>query len=205
MYIVFVPCTERENLREAARDIPGVAGGVYTRWGHKDCPDSASMVYRGDAGGSWYLSGGGSNIQCFPEDPLYLNTTSSATESLIFGVEYEVFNNQYFDSVKHMREKNVPCVVCQPKHRATVLMSPATTKCHDDSWTFEYNGYLMSGGRGHQRATFICVDKEPQAVDGQDNNGNGELIFHTSIDCHNFGSCPPYRNNAELACVVCSK
>lgn len=197
--------TERENLRKIARTIPGVSGATYIRWGRDECPPSADLIYKGRGAGSWYLSGGGSNVQCFPEDPAYLNTTGRATESRVHGLEYEVWGGQYFDSFKHMREKNVPCVVCQTQYRSSVLMTPAKTECEDQSWTLEYNGYLMAGGPAHQRMTFICVDKDPGSVPGMDDNKNGELLYHTGVYCKGFGQCPPYRDGAELACVVCSK
>lgn len=177
---------------------------MYTRWGRTVCPDTADVVYKGEAAGSWYQSGGGANLQCFPENPGYLNTTKSE-ESKLYGVEFEVSGSQWFGVAKQMHNKNMPCVVCQTKSRATTLMSPATTQCHDGSWTFEYNGYLMAGHPNHRRNTFVCVDKDPESIEGQDADTNGELLYHTSVDCHNLGNCPPYRDNSELACVVCSK
>ena len=182
-----------------------MTGGTYIRWSRTTCPKSSSLIYRGKAGGSWYTSGGGSNLLCLPDDPAYLNTTSRALFSKIHGVEFKDSGGQYFDGVLRMRERNLPCVVCKADYRATVLMTPASTECHDDSWTLEYQGYLMAGGPAHQRASFVCVDKDPEATDGQDTNRNGELLYHTGIDCCTFGSCPPYKSGAELACTVCSK
>lgn len=195
---------ERENFRNAARSVPKVAGTTYVRWGRTECPSSSSMVYKGQGGGSWYMSGGGSNIQCFPEDPSYLTTTGAHIDTRIYGVEYEAYNGQYLDRLKRVHDKNMPCIVCQAKGRAAALMTPASIKCQD-GWTFEYNGYLMAGGPGHKRNTFMCIDKDPEGVQGKDGNANGELIYHTTIDCGNFGSCPPYKTNAEIACVVCTK
>ena len=196
---------EYENLRDAARKFPGLTGGTYIRWSRTTCPKSSSLIYWGKAGGSWYTSRGGSNLLCLPDDPAYLNTTSRALFSKIHGVEFKDSGGQYFDGVLRMRERNLPCVVCKADYRATVLMTPASTECHDDSWTLEHQGYIMAGGPAHQRASFVCVDKYPEATDGQDTNRNGELLYHTGIDCCTFGSCPPYKSGAELACTVCSK
>ena len=48
-------------------------------------------------------------------------------------------------------------------------------------------------------------NKDPQVLRGTGYNRDGELMFHTAINCNTFGSCPPYRVLDELACVVCTR
>ena len=44
-------------------------GALYTRWGSSSCPSTAELVYSGVAGGTWYVSNGGSaSYECMPTD-----------------------------------------------------------------------------------------------------------------------------------------
>ena len=70
---------------------PRKAGTVYVRWGHEECPSTAQLVYTGRAAGPHYShSGGGSNPQCLPLDPMFLAPVNgSQTRALMYGAEYE--------------------------------------------------------------------------------------------------------------------
>jgi len=55
---------------------------------------------------------------------------------------------------------------------------------------------------------FVCVDEYPDYVTGQAEQRGGSHFFFVLTDCSDHqttGHCPPYTENRELACVVCSK
>jgi len=187
-----------------ANDIPVVSGNTYVRWGRTSCPLLHSeLVYSGRMGGSQYDRGGGYNPQCFPDEPQYLTTGTNTQAPRVTGAEYQVKGNIL--EQQSLTNNNVPCSVCLATGRTSILMIPGYTRCPDDSWTKEYVGYLMAGKHTHKRSQFLCLDKEPEKMSGYEDNRNGELLYHTGVFCTNFNNCPPYINNAELSCVVCSK
>ena len=58
----------------------------------------------------------------------------------------------------------------------------------------------------HKRSSqYVCLDKSPDVVAGRPGNENGALMYMVQASCASLGHCPPYINNAELTCVVCSK
>ena len=70
----------------------------------------------------------------------------------------------------------------------------------------DYDGYLMSALWSHKRAhEYVCVDQSPDVVTGLQANKNGAVMYMVQAHCETMGHCPPYINNAELTCVVCSK
>ena len=174
---------------------------VYTRWGNSGCPNIAGteLVYTGRAGGSFFdQRGGGANYLCLPMDPEY-NLTSTAGvqgDSPVWGAEYQ-------DPVVGAHQDDVPCAVCHVTTRETVLMIPAKASC-PTSWTEEYDGYLMSERDTTRRTMFVCVDREQESIPGTGANTNGALFYHTEAHCTSL-PCPPYNNNQELNCVVCTK
>lgn len=195
---------EGPRLAMTKKDIPSVAGGTYIRWGRTICPPlQTDMVYNGRMGGSMFSLGGGGNSQCFPDNPQYLKTGRGFDMPTISGAEYQT-KGEILDE-KNLENKNVPCAVCITKERPTILMIPGNTRCPDGSWTKEYVGYLMAESTHHRRSEFTCLDKDPETMNGYDDNRNGVLLYHTSMQCSNFKNCPPYKDKAELACVVCSK
>ena len=56
----------------------------------------------------------------------------------------------------------------------------------------------------HQN-TFECIDANPEYLDGEGADDNGDLLYFIRVDCDRGGQCPPYIENKELTCVVCSK
>lgn len=58
---------------------------------------------------------------------------------------------------------------------------------------------------GQAPAAYTCVDGNPEAVDGMVDNVDGNTVNFVQTSCPHTGHCPPYINNAELTCVVCSK
>ena len=69
----------------------------------------------------------------------------------------------------------------------------------------EYQGYLMAEIYDHKHnSMFECVDKYAQTIPGEYANDNGALFNLVEIKCIGL-LCPPYNEQRELACVVCTK
>ena len=179
---------------------PSRGGVVYTRWGKSTCPSvpGTQLVYAGRAGGEWYdSSGGGANYLCMPPDPQYTLRYRSGFQNnaRVYGTEYE-------DHIQETYNHNVPCAVCLAAPRETVLMIPAKTTC-PTSWTTEYTGYLMTAQHGHHRSMYECVDQSKESVPGSQANTNGAMFCHVEAYCNGL-QCPPYVQDKELTCVVCT-
>ena len=99
---------------------------------------------------------------------------------------------------------NVPCAVCYVSTRPTVVMIPAKASC-PPTWTREYYGYLMTEYKGHHRTMFECVDEDQESLPGSYGNTDGATFHHVEAACNSLLPCPPYNNNKELNCVVCTK
>ncbi|XP_036366809.1 short-chain collagen C4-like, partial [Octopus sinensis] len=183
---------------------------LYTRWGRTSCPPYSNIVYDGLAGGEWFdNAGGGSNLLCLPNDPIWANyTTEHEGGSWIHGTEYQLeyyTTNKLFSfaNAKSLHDHNVPCAVCLTQQPAVVMMLPARTKCYP-GWTIEYSGYLMTEGSGNKgRHEYVCVDYAPEA-DPAGYKNNGASLYFVQAACGSL-PCPPYVNGQELSCVVCSK
>ena len=178
------------------------AGGVvYVRWGHDSCPDGgAQLVYAGRAGGSHYSQGGGGNPQCLPLDPNFYRTVSGAQSwGFMYGAEYQETNGL----VANTYDTDVPCAVCYVPTRNVLYMIPAKYTC-PSGWTREYFGYLMSERHSHYRSQFSCVDYSLTSVTGSSHSLDGFLFFTVEGVCGTL-PCPPYNQNKELSCAVCTK
>ena len=200
LYVVCVLCTV-SLISTVAADSGGV---VYTRWGRTVCPDTSGtqLVYEGRAAGSrWEQEGGGIDILCMPEDPEYLDYSPGVQGySSVYGVEFWSNTPQPFGSVY---QQNMPCVVCSATKKR-VLMIPAEANC-TTLWSREYYGYLMAPhSTGNYRSSYICVDKDPEVVPGEAGDSGGSTdVQHVEATCNGL-SCPPYEQEKELACVVCT-
>ncbi|CAI9737324.1 Hypothetical predicted protein [Octopus vulgaris] len=186
-------------------------GSLYTRWGRTKCPRNSSLVYDGVVGGTAHNeTGGGSNLLCLPNDPIWANYTGEVTSwSHIYGSEYETRNSyakKYFSfaNAESLFDHNVPCAVCLTRQPAVVMMLPARTKCYD-GWTAEYSGYLMTEYHNHKgRHEYVCVDYAPEADPAGYRNENGALLYFVKGICGSL-PCPPYVYSRIFTCVVCSK
>ncbi|CAI9737346.1 Hypothetical predicted protein [Octopus vulgaris] len=187
-------------------------GSLYTRWGRTTCPPYSNIVYDGVVGGQHYDStGGGSNLLCLPNDPIWANfTTDLEVAATIYGSEYQIatynVKNRLFSfaNAKTLHDHNVPCAVCLTRQPAVVMMLPARTQCYA-GWTAEYSGYLMTEHNGHKgRHEYVCVDNAPEADPAGYRNDDGTLLYFVQAVCGSL-PCPPYVNGQELTCVVCSK
>ena len=180
---------------------------VYTRWGKSTCPSGAALVYSGRVAGSWFgHSGGGANYLCLPETPEYFaayrHHPGTQHWSPIYGTEYELQQTSTGSSHNY----NVPCAVCDASTRNRVLMFPARWHCPDSTWTREYYGYLMAAhhASNHHRTMFECVDRAMEGVPGSRYNTNGAVFYHVEATCNGI-PCPPYDDQKELTCAVCTK
>ena len=179
-------------------------GTVYVRWGHDKCPPTAQLVYSGRAGGSKHDLGGGSNPQCLPPDPNFLRTISGRQErGYMYGAEYET-NTDSNSHVHGVDDSDVPCAVCHVSTRTAVYMVPAKYTC-PSGWTREYFGYLMSSHTGHKRIVFTCMDTAFKTVVGSASADKEGLLFYFVEGRCGSLPCPPYDNNKEFSCTVCTK
>ncbi|XP_071098144.1 uncharacterized protein [Haliotis cracherodii] len=181
----------------------GTGGAIYTRWGKTGCPSKTELVYKGIAGGTYYsYKAGPANTLCLPENPEYGNYTPGfQADGSIYGTEYET-NKQSF-SFKNLHDHDVPCAVCRSRTKTSVIMVPAKMSCFP-GWRVEYTGYLMGGHYNHAASEYLCIDGDAEKVRGGHENKHGQLLYLVQGICGSL-PCPPYRNNWELTCAVCSK
>ena len=179
-------------------------GTVYVRWGHDQCPSTAQLVYSGRAGGADRShQGSGSNPQCLPLDPNFLTPISGNQQNraFMYGGEYQTAT----DSNSHVHghhQHDVPCAVCHVSNRNAVYMVPAKYTC-PTGWTREYYGYLMAQHYTQHRSQFTCVDSALKSVVGSSANQDGLLFYFVEGRCGSL-PCPPYDNNKEFSCAVCT-
>ena len=184
---------------------PPTGGTTYIRWGRTTCPsgNGTELLYSGRAGGTHHsYSGGGANYLCMPDDPDHLQYQSGVQgDNYVAGVEYEYASHPSLSSfINH----NVPCAVCYVAIRSVAVMIPAKTQC-PTNWTLEYIGYLMAEHRGHSRTMYKCVDKDPESIPGLNSDSSPQVHFYLVEPSCNSLSCPPYDDEKELTCAVCTR
>ncbi|XP_071950126.1 uncharacterized protein [Antedon mediterranea] len=180
------------------------ASVVYTHWGRTDCTsDSSDIVYTGYVGGGHYSHhGGGTDPLCLPDVPEYNDDLKSTTGSRtnLYGAEYETTS---YSPLNDMHDHDVICAVCLAQGRSTSMMIPAKRTC-PGGWTKEYEGLLMGSHHTHSGGhDYLCVDGTPQARHGSLADQNGFLLYPVVGICGSL-PCPPYTNDAQLPCVVCT-
>ena len=188
---------------------PRSGGVTYVRWGRTTCPDTegTEVVYTGRAAASHYSSsGGGSNYQCLTADPANFDFGPGTVEaSYIYGAEYQIFGNVPVSNLP-LDCHDVPCTVCYVATRETALMIPGTYSC-PPNWTREYYGYLMAE-RSHPthkgRSTFECVDVGAETAPGGEECEYEALLYHVEPRCGSL-PCPPYEEEKEMTCVLCTR
>ena len=181
---------------------PKSGGVTYVRWGRSTCPNitGTELVYKGRAAGSQHdHSGGGANYQCITEEPKNFDFgPGCADHSFMYGAEYEIHGNVPLSN-RALHDEDVVCAVCYVATHDTVLMIPGTYLC-PHSWTREYYGWLMAEHHNHHRSTFECVDVSPEAAFSGDANDNGALFYNVEPRL----PCPPYEEEKEMTCAVCT-
>ena len=187
-------------------------GATYVRWGKRTCPDTegTEIIYNGTAASSHHYEGGGGNYQCLTNQPTHFDLGGKGGREdagYIYGTEFEVWGNVPRASLP-LTNQNVACAVCYVT-RGAVVMIPGTYIC-PLGWRREYHGYLMSERHKNRRSTFECVDVSPdilpqreQDVD-REGDDDGALFYHVEPRCGSL-PCPPYDEQREVTCVVCSR
>ncbi|KAK3086128.1 hypothetical protein FSP39_013943 [Pinctada imbricata] len=147
-------------------------------------------------------SGGAAESLCLPSDNPKFTEGEVTGYAFIYGAEYEV--SYLKDDRKSLNNHKVPCAVCTRREKSVVKMFPAMDNC-PGKFSKEYTGTIMAGHHGHPSATqYTCIDKDPKAVNGGGHiDQNGRLFYSVVAKCGSL-KCPPYKQNKELACVVCS-
>ncbi|XP_071119886.1 uncharacterized protein [Mytilus edulis] len=180
------------------------SGVTYVRWGKKGCPKDAEIVYTGQVGGNEYHhKGGGVNNLCLPNNPEN-GQHQSYDDNQVYGAQYVIGSyHKPFGWSESLAGKEVPCSVCYQKNRSTVLMVPGRKTCYK-GWNREYNGYLMSDHINNYRRDFACFDINAEPLDNKNGVGVGALFYPIRTKCGSL-RCPPYTNEADVLCVVCTK
>ena len=190
---------------------PSSGGVTYVRWGRTICPNTTGteLVYTGRAAGSFHSqAGGGGNYQCVTEEPENFDFGAGTSESsYIYGVQYETGGHvsNLPSSTNSLHLHNVPCVVCYVATRSAILMIPGTYMC-PLSWIREYYGYLMAerSHNLHHRSTFECVDVASETVAGGQGYQASAQLYHVEPRCASL-PCPPYEEEKEMTCAVCTR
>ncbi|CAG2199574.1 unnamed protein product [Mytilus edulis] len=141
--------------------------------------------------------GGPGNMLCLPNNPELSNRTASGNSN-IYGSEFEESTFGHGS-----RQEDVPCALCRSRNSTTSVMIPGRKTCFK-GWKIEYNGLLASSCNTCKASSYVCVDKNPEYIPGGETNDNQNLLYTTGTICGSL-PCPPYHNNLELLCVVCSK
>ena len=166
------------------------------------------------SGGHYNQKGGPAEYICLPNNPQWGRYVGSADTwpSYIYGTEFEInsaYNNRdlllrHNNNGQSLHQHDVPCVYCKVKGRSVVTTFAAATRC-PDGWDLEYQGYLMASYHDHasQRGP-ICVDEVPETVLRGQSNQDGALLYFVRVKCGSL-PCPPYVNDRQVACVICSQ
>ena len=160
------------------------------------------MMHAGSPAKSHYEhTGGGVNFLCLPKNPQWPDVTTKNMESgdRIHGVEYETLTG--LDT--SLFNNDAPCAVCHVDGRGQHLMIPAQRTC-PQNWTKEYEGLLVTSHFEHKKSTYVCLDGDPEIIQGKSKNTNGALFYTVQAGCHGALPCPPYVHGYEIACVVCT-
>eukprot|EP00164_Ancoracysta_twista_P005993 GFYU01008260.1.p1 GENE.GFYU01008260.1~~GFYU01008260.1.p1 ORF type:complete len:280 (-),score=72.42 GFYU01008260.1:98-880(-) len=179
-------------------------GAIFTRWGHRSCPDGSTRVYHGMMGGAHAShSGSGTNYQCMPPSP-ETNGGNSGNQNgaLMYRVEY-VVNGYGIGTMTHLDHYEAGCSVCQADGAQATFMVPGTTEC-PSGHRREYYGALFSAYYSHQgKGQFVCIDHEAEKL-GSSHHTNHARIYPVESEMRN-GRGASWNQNHEVACAVCSR
>jgi hypothetical protein len=67
----------------------------------------------------------------------------------------------------------------------------------------QYQGFLTANDYGSQKSEYLCVDDNPDFLEGSRQNENGKLFYPVITVCGTL-PCPPYKNGDYVACSVCT-
>ncbi|CAC5405234.1 unnamed protein product [Mytilus coruscus] len=167
-----------------------------------NCIDTVDYTIKRESytAGQYYNAplGGPANTLCLPDNPEI--PTSSYTYHAIdlYGTEYET---NFFRN--NSQDEDMPCALCRNNGSSSSVMIPGRRTCYA-GWNMEYTGILAAGSHGHSASNFICVDKDPEYIRSGKASDNGHLMYVVNVKCGSL-PCPPYEENRQVYCVVCSK
>lgn len=82
-------------------------------------------------------------------------------------------------------------------------MIPARNDC-PIGWTTEYSGYLASETSDDYCLQFLCFDTSLETIAGGEGNHAGAAqAWNVEIACGGI-PCPPYNEERELTCAICT-
>jgi len=193
------PYTQNKEVACAVCGIPDITSSVFTRWGHDSCGDSASLVYSGVAAGAHRSHrGGGHNSICLTTnitDPPLLSAGNN-DHALLYGTEYE---ETYVGP--DVSQSDAACAVCAYEGTTTYASwgQAVCTQGHE----LLYRGNVMASHHGQHRNEWVCVDEARKAHEfSASSNHDGQRWYLAEYECGSL-PCPPYKQNAEVACAVC--
>lgn len=151
-------------------------------------------------------TGGAADYICLPEEPEWgaFDDRDQDNAPGVYGTEYQfhTYNNDAFFG-QDLSEHDAPCALCHTS-RSAVVMIPGRKSCYN-GWATEYSGYLVSvSPRFPSASNYVCVDARAEVEFGDTENRNGKLMYLVEAECGTL-KCPPYVQDREITCVVCSK
>ena len=186
---------------------------TYIHWGHLECPPTpgTTKLYEGFAAGTYATNETPTpSSLCLPTNYRYVNYKKDSQ----YGNTkvYMVHELQYNTFIPGQNGKQVACAVCKTTSRSTILMMPATDRCYnttptDNSWTKEYDGYLMqASGAG---SDYYCVDYdmhwhyESQRLYESQHNAEISVLSHV-VAGEDLPRVNGYDPQKVLSCAVCT-
>jgi hypothetical protein len=183
-----------------------VGNAVYTRWGHRSCPETSARVYEGFMSsakstncGKTSCEGGGANFICMHNMPQWPEGYNNGDHNgnRLWGVEYR--NTGAVDANNH---QDAACVVCETQNIAYVQWGRQT--CSNGHVT-HYNGLVMAYSHTQWKSSYVCVDwlRDSHPTSYTKENEWAGFLYTTEMES---GSADEklYPTNREVGCVVCS-
>uniref|UniRef100_A0A8W8M0W1 Short-chain collagen C4 n=1 Tax=Magallana gigas TaxID=29159 RepID=A0A8W8M0W1_MAGGI len=179
-------------------------GGIFVRWGRKDCPgNNTELVYSGFAGGSYYShTGATAEFVCLPRDP-DLTTKFSSGYAYMYGSEYDTTEFGHADG------DDLPCSVCRSTVESSVLMIPAGAvfirwgrkDCPENNTELVYSGFAGGSWPNHKGAAaeFVCLPRDPDLTTKFTSSVAFMYGSEYDVPTTDFG----HANGDDLPCSVC--
>ena len=108
-------------------------------------------------------------------------------------LQEQVYSGNVTEYGTRSNHQDAACAVCMVEGRGSIVVLPGTDRCLD-SWTTEYNGYLMT--------SYTCVDIEMEGLGATGHPTRVAFLRHEVISSK---VSLKYQDNNVLSCVVCSK
>ena len=170
---------------------------TYERIGNTECPDTpgTSLVYSGVTISYSFYNGTPSSysgFRCMPIKNEHINY-NRGTLKYELSLQEQVYSGNVTEYGTRSNHQDAACAVCMIEGRGSIMVMPGRDKCLD-SWTTEYNGYLMT--------SYTCVDIEMEGLGATGHPTRVAFLRHEVISSK---VSLKYQDNNVLSCVVCSK